>query len=52
MEKLVVVFFTMNCGREGLCNMVAPEFEKLLQEYSGVIFRQDGHRCPVPRANF
>ena len=38
MEKLVVVFFTMNCGREGLCNMVMPEFEKLLQEYSGVIF--------------
>ncbi len=38
MEKLVVIFFTMNCGREGLCNMVAPEFEKLSQEYSGAIF--------------
>ena len=39
-ENLVVVFFTiMDCSRGlGPCHMVAPEFEKLLQENPDIFF--------------
>ena len=38
-------FFTiMDCSRElDPCHMVAPEFEKLPQEYPGIFFCQDVH---------